>query len=265
MKFILGEKQEMTQKHAPNGAVIPVTKITVAPCVVTQVKRDASDGYLAVQIATGKKRNLPKPLKGHFKDLGSFRFVREFRLATADAAQTDSLKVGDKISVETFQPGDKVKVTGTSKGRGIQGVVKRHGFHGSPKTHGNNDQLRTPGSSGATEPQHVFKGSRMGGQMGNAQVTVANLEVIAIDSQKGELFIKGAVPGARGNLIMIYGGGDIQVVAVPSSKEENKKDTAEEVVAAVVAGKKEPEGSEPAAPVEDKTENKIEDKQETTT
>jgi len=260
MKFILGEKQEMTQKHATNGAVIPVTKIAVAPCVVTQVKRDASDGYLAVQVATGTKRNLPKPLKGHFKDLGSFRFVREFRLALTDATQAENLKVGDKISVETFQPGDKVKVTGTSKGRGFQGVVKRHGFHGSPKSHGHKDQLRMPGSIGATEPQHVFKGTRMGGQMGNAQVTVANLEVVAIDPQKGELFIKGAVPGPRGNLIMIYGGGDIQLVTLSTNQTASKEEPV-----AVTEDKK-----EPVAPVEnenkkDTAESTAEEKQETTT
>lgn len=219
MKFILAEKQEMTQKFGADGTVIPVTKVVAGPCVVTQVKTMDKDGYVGIQVGFGAKKKLSKPVKGHLKDLGNFRYLKEFRISAEEAK---TLAVGNKITATTFQAGDTIKVTGTSKGRGFQGVVKRHGFHGSPKTHGHKDQLRMPGSSGATGPAHVFKGTRMGGQMGNAQVTVTNLEVVEVDEKNNEIFIKGAVPGARNNLLLIAGLGDL-IIAVDEPKVEEPK------------------------------------------
>ncbi len=196
----------MTQKFGNDGTVIPVTKVVAGPCFVTQVKNQDRDGYTAIQVGFGAKKKLSKSIKGHLKNLGSFRYLKEFRVSDQDAKD---LTVGNKITAATFKPGDKVKVTGVTKGRGFQGVVKRHGFHGSPKTHGHKDQLRMPGSIGATGPQHVFKGTRMGGQMGSTPVTVTNLEIVEVDGAKNEIFIKGALPGARNNLLLISGVGDL--------------------------------------------------------
>ena len=170
----------MGQKFQKNGTVIPFTKILAIPCEVTQIKTIDKDKYSAIQISDGKKK-------------------KELR--------TDKIEVkkGDKLDVTQFKPGDPVKVTGTSKGKGFQGVVKRHGFHGSLATHGHKDQLRMPGSIGATGPARVFKGTKMGGQMGNKKATSLNLEIIEVNKEKNELLIKGAVPGARNSLVEIYG------------------------------------------------------------
>lgn len=217
----------MTQKFGADGTVIPVTKVVAGPCVVTQVKTMDKDGYVGIQVGFGTKKKLSKSVKGHLKNLGNFRYLKEFRIS-ADEAKT--LEVGNKITAATFQSGDIIKVTGTSKGRGFQGVVKRHGFHGSPKSHGHKDQLRMPGSIGATGPAHVFKGTRMGGQMGNTQVTVTNLEVVEVDEVKNEIFIKGAVPGAKNNLLLIAGAGDLVIAVEPiETKPEVATEEVEEV------------------------------------
>jgi len=210
MKFILAEKSEMTQKFAPNGTVVPVTKVVAGPCVVTQVKTTDNDGYVAVQLGFGSKRKVSKPVAGHLKNLGIFRYLREVRL-TPEQAQ--SLTVGNRITAGIFQPGDVIDVSGASKGKGFQGVVKRHGFHGSPASHGHKDQLRMPGSAGSQGPQHVLKGKRGPGRMGGGQVTVSNLEVVEVDASKNEIFIKGAVPGAIGNLLMIAGDGEFEILS----------------------------------------------------
>lgn len=180
MKFILGKKIEMTRVFQEDGTAVPVTKISAGPCKVTQVKTDEKDKYSAVQVSFENKK-------------------REYRL------EKPELKVGDQIDVTAFEKGDIVKVTGTSKGRGFQGVVKRHGFHGSLASHGHKDQLRMPGSIGATGPARVFKGMRMPGQMGNKQSSTINLEIIEVNKEKNELYVKGAVPGARNSLVIIYG------------------------------------------------------------
>jgi len=244
MKFILATKGVMTQKFAPDGQVIPVTTLLVDSCVVTQIKNQERDGYVAVQLATGTKRKLAKPLKGHFKALGSFRYVNEFRLKpAADIGQIKDLQVGDQIKVSVFQAGDLIQATGISKGHGFQGVVKRHKFSGHPASHGHKDQLRMPGSIGATEPQRVFKGKRMGGHMGDNQVTVKNLQVVEVDAQNNQLYVKGAIPGATGNLILISGPGELKFeIAQTSDKslaDQSAKDApsvkpapAESVVAA---------------------------------
>jgi len=200
----------MTQKFAPDGAVIPVTKVIAGPCVVVQIKTEKNDGYSAVQLGFGlkKSKNINKPQTGHLKKLGNFRYLREFRIPEAEAAK---LALGSKITSQVFQSGDMVKVTGLSKGKGFQGVVRRHGFHGSPATHGHKDQLRMPGSIGAGGNQHVLKGRRMPGQMGDSQVTVLNLEVVEINPENNEIFVKGALPGARNNLLLLAGDGEIVI------------------------------------------------------
>ncbi|MFH1187549.1 MAG: 50S ribosomal protein L3 [bacterium] len=201
MKFILGKKLEMTQKFLDDGTVVPVTAILAGPCAVTQVKTVAKDGYDAVQIGFGVKKKINKPQAGHLKGLDNFRYLREVR--SEELKDKEDLKRGDIIAVDNFQTGDMVKVSGISKGKGFQGVVRRHGFSGSPATHGHKDQLRMPGSIGSTGPQRVFKGMRMGGRMGDERITVKNLKVIEIDKNKNIIFIKGAVPGARNGLVEI--------------------------------------------------------------
>ena len=226
MKFILAEKKEMTQKFSSDGAVIPVTKVVAGPCLVTQLKTDKRDGYTAVQIGFGVKKNLTKSLRGHLKNLGNFRYLKEFRIKEDESQK---IKLGDKLMAKIFQVGDIIKVTGISKGKGFQGVVKRHGFHGSPASHGHKDQLRMPGSIGSTGPAHVFKGTRMAGQMGNAQVTVKNLKIVEVNPENNEIFIKGAIPGPRNNLVIISGSGDImieqEIKEEKPEKEEDKKNS----------------------------------------
>ncbi|OGL59141.1 50S ribosomal protein L3 [Candidatus Uhrbacteria bacterium RIFCSPLOWO2_12_FULL_46_10] len=201
MKFIIGYKSHMTQNHRSDGRVVPVTVVKAEPCIVTQIRTIDRDGYVALQVGTGARKRTSKPIAGHLKALGTFSRLREFRPAMTD--KIPDLKVGDKLDIGQFAAGDKVNVTGYSKGRGFQGVVKRHGFHGSPKTHGHKDQLRMPGSIGATAPQRVFKGMRMAGHMGNARTSVKHLEVVDVNVEKSELALKGAVPGARRSLVLI--------------------------------------------------------------
>jgi len=153
MKFILGKKLEMSQIFKDDGTVVPVTKVKAGPCQVTQVRNKDKDGYIAFQVGFGEKKKLNKPESGHLKKLGNYRYLIEFR-----EDEKAELKKGDKITTAVFEIGDKVKVTGVSKGKGFQGVVRRHGFHGSPASHGHKDQLRMPGSIGATDPARVFPG-----------------------------------------------------------------------------------------------------------
>jgi len=187
-----------------------VTKIQAGPVVVTQLKSQDTDGYSAVQVAFGDKKakNLSKSVLGHLKGLGSFRYLKEFRVEAKDLS---GLKVGDKIKAETFAEGDKVTVTGWSKGCGFAGVVKRHGFHGQDKTHGNKDQLRMPGSIGSGGVQRVFKGVRMAGHMGDAKITFHNAEIIKIDEEQNIIYLEGGVPGSRGSLILLTAKGDLKV------------------------------------------------------
>ena len=199
MKFILGKKLEMSQVFDEKNHVLPVTKVLVTPSVITQIKTLERDGYNAVQISFDKKKKLNKPQKGHFKDLGDFAFSKEFRLD-----DISSYNVGDSVSLDSFEEGLNIDVTGISKGKGFAGVVKRHGFHGQLASHGTKDQLRMPGSIGATGPAHVFKGTKMAGHMGNEKVTVKNLKIVKIDVKNNLLAVKGAVPGRRGTLLEIH-------------------------------------------------------------
>ena len=199
MAFILGKKLGMTQVFSENGSVLPVTVVGVEDNVVLQVRSKDKDGYEAVQVGTGarKGKNVAKAQKGHFKEMGSFMHVREFRNQGAD------LKTGDKIEVTTFALGDKVRVTGMMKGKGFQGVVKRHGFAGMPRSHGHRAVQRHAGSIGQRFPQHPLKGMRMAGRMGGVQRTTRGLTVVSIDSALGVIAIKGAVPGNIGGWVKI--------------------------------------------------------------
>jgi large subunit ribosomal protein L3 len=208
MKFILGTKEGMSQIFSEDGKLTPVTLIKVTPNVVIQVKTKEKDGYEAVQIGTGNTRKLSKGLKGHFNERGSFAHVREFPSADASTSSAQGagqtpLKVGDKVGIEQFEVGDKVKVTCMTKGKGFAGVVKRHGFAGAPASHGHKKVLRRPGSIGGRFPQHVRKGLRMAGRDGYDRVAARNLTVVVIDAEEGVLALKGAVPGTRGRLVEI--------------------------------------------------------------
>lgn len=207
MKFIIGTKGEMTQVYRPNGTPVAVTRVQIGACTVTQLKTAERDGYTAVQVGFGARRRLAKPQFGQAKGLGTFRGFHEFRVEPAELAQ---FHVGDAITAEVFASGDVVKVTGISKGRGFQGVVKRHGFGGHPKTHGHKDQLRMPGSSGATAPQHVLLGRRRGGHMGSDQVTVKNLEILGVAGD--HLLVQGGIPGSEGESVWIQGEGTMTIV-----------------------------------------------------
>lgn len=249
MKFIIGKKLDMTQIWR-GGNVIGVTRVQAGPCTVVQIKGDDKDGYSAVQVGFGerKEKNIAKPQLKHMKKAGvKSMFLREFRISldTPKDAKERQLKRGDKINVSTFEVGDNIQIEGVSKGKGFQGVVKRHGFHGQDKTHGTKDQARMPGSIGATGPAHVFKGMRMPGRMGCDQVTVKNSEVVEVDKENNIIFVKGAVPGARNSLVLISGEGELVITQkhentetqkhkntenTETQKHENKEENIEEVV-----------------------------------
>jgi len=241
MKFILGKKLGMSQIFNKEGRVIPVTLVEVLPCRITQVKTEKQDGYQAVQVGFGeiKERKVKKPQKGHIKKAGlknNFSGFIEFRDV--------DLKVGDEINISIFEEGDKIKVSGVSKGKGFQGVVKRHGFSGMPASHGTKHCLRAPGSIGSAFPQRVFKGKKMAGRMGFERVTVRGLQIAQVDEANSLLAVKGAVPGAKGTLLEIVGPGEIKLI---------KKEKVEKKVEKKIEKKEK---------VEKKEEKKIEKKEE---
>ena len=203
VKGLLGEKLGMTQVFDANNRMVPVTVIKAGPCVVTQVKTVASDGYDAIQVAYGQldPRKVNKPAAGHFEAAGVTprRTLTEIR--TNDSAE---YSLGQELTVDTFEAGQKVDVVGTSKGKGFAGVMKRHNFAGVSASHGSHRNHRKPGSIGASStPSRVFKGMRMAGRMGGDRVTVLNLTVHAVDAEKGLILLKGAVPGPRGGLVVL--------------------------------------------------------------
>ncbi|MFC4001559.1 50S ribosomal protein L3 [Prauserella oleivorans] len=203
VKGILGTKLGMTQVFDENNRVVPVTVVQAGPNVVTQVRNKEKDGYSAVQLAFGAvdPRRVNKPKTGHFEKAGVTprRFVAELR--TTDA---DSYEVGQEITADVFESGAVVDVTGTTKGKGYAGVMKRHGFKGQGASHGNQAKHRAPGSiGGCATPGRVFKGVRMAGRMGNNRVTTQGLRVHAVRPEDGLLLIKGAVPGPKGGLIFV--------------------------------------------------------------
>jgi len=201
-KFILATKLGMSQVFTDAGEAVGVTLLQVKPNVVTQVKTADKDGYVAVQVSTGAKKasKLSKAQRGHFKDLGSFRWTREFKAA---AVGGKDLAVGDTVDLSIFVPGDIVKVAGLTKGKGFAGAVKRHGFHGSPASHGHHHVLRHVGSIGQRFPQHTLKGSRGPGRDGQERVSMPGLRVIAVDVEIGLIAVKGAVPGAKGTILEV--------------------------------------------------------------
>jgi len=205
MKFIVGRKLDMTQVFGADGLVVPVTRVETNPCVVTQVKNKQKDGLDSIQVGYGKQKffRINKPTKGHLKDIKWDDTVTVRGMVDFKIEEGSKLEKGHVITIDAFKQGEKVQVIGKSKGRGFQGVVKRHGFHGSPASHGHKDQLRMPGSIGATDAARVFKGTRMGGHMGDDKVTVKNLEIVEIRPEENILFIKGAVPGARNGILFI--------------------------------------------------------------
>lgn len=198
MAGILGKKIGMTQIYRGN-LEIAVTAVEAGPCSVTQVKTAAKDRYNAIQIGFGQSKKLSKAEKGHLKDNGSFRYLREIR-----TDKVGDYQVGQKLDASIFKAGDKVKVEGISKGKGFAGGVKRHHFGGGPKTHGQSDRHRAPGSVGSTTtPGRVFKGLKMAGHMGAKKVSIRNLEVVEVDAAKNVVLLKGAVPGAKGGMLLI--------------------------------------------------------------
>jgi len=203
IKGVLGEKLGMTQVWDENNRVVPVTVVKAGPCVVTQIRKQEIDGYEAVQIAYGavKPTKVTKPEAGHFAKAGVTprRYTVEIR--TTDAAE---YTLGQEITAETFTQGQIVDVSGTSKGHGFAGVMKRHNFRGLGAGHGVQRKHRSPGSIGAcATPGRVFKGVRMAGRMGSARVTVQNLTVQAVDAEKGLILVKGAIPGPNGGLVLV--------------------------------------------------------------
>ena len=193
----------MTSTIAEDGVVQAVTLLSASPCVITQVKTDEKDGYKAVQIGfeEAKENNVAKAQQGHFKSAKVMpKIIREFRVPEI----TEDLKVGETISPEVFSVGDVVHVTGTSKGKGWAGTIKRHNFHRGRKTHGGRSYRRV-GSIGSMYPQRIFKGKKMAGQMGHEQVTVRNLKVAFIDPELGVIGVTGAVPGPRKSIVLVKG------------------------------------------------------------
>jgi large subunit ribosomal protein L3 len=260
MKFLIGKKQEMTQIFAEDGTVTPVTKVVAGPCFVSAKKDEASDGYHSIQLAWAEKstKNINKPLMGIIKkafnkEIG-FQYMKEFRMDKEDPIFS-KLEVGQKLDVSMFEVGDIVVVKGKSKGRGFQGVVKRHGFKGGKASHGHKDQLRMPGSIGATGPARVFKGTKMGGHMGDQSVTVSNLEVIKVDVEENVIYIKGAIPGARNGMLRLIAKGEFEIKKeeVKEKKEEVKKEDVP-----VVESKEEKKSSD--EPIKKEVEVKEEEK-----
>ncbi len=200
---IIGKKIGMSQIFDENGGMIPVTVVEAGPCIVTQVKTVKKDGYSAVQVGYSEKpeRFVKKPEKGYFDSIKvkPLKYLKEFR-----GFPSENSKVGKAITVEMFQVGDTVKTTGTSKGKGFQGVMKRYGFSGGPRTHGQSDRSRAPGSIGQSAyPSRVIKGLKMAGRTGGKKITTRSMRIAKIDKDNNLLYIKGAVPGAKNSIVTI--------------------------------------------------------------
>lgn len=203
MKFILGTKERMTQVFDGEGVAHPATIVKVSPMAVTQVKTADTDGYEAVQVATGetKEHRVSKAERGHLG--GAYNTVKEFRPRNGKKETLEGLEKGQTLDVSVFEPGDVIVVSAISKAKGFQGVVKRHNFSGGPRTHGNKHTERSGGSIGATGPARVFKGTKMAGRMGGDRVTVKNLKVLQVNKDENILLVSGAVPGRRGTLVEV--------------------------------------------------------------
>lgn len=252
---ILGSKGKMSHTFI-EGTRVPVTYVKTGPCVVTQIKSKDKDGYWGIQIGFGEKRikNVTKPLQGHLrgvlKDKKAPLFLREIRVKSEP-----ELKVGDILTVDkVFKKGDLIAVTGTSKGKGFAGVVKRWGFAGGPKTHGQSDRERAPGSIGAgTTPGRIWKGKKMGGRMGTEKVTVKNLIIVDVNPELGEVAVSGAIPGKKGGLLLLtkLGSGKLSELVQETHAQIVEGEPEE-------AGEGKEEGSD-EGPAEPKTEEKREE------
>jgi large subunit ribosomal protein L3 len=202
VRGLIGKKIGMMSLFTPDGRYVPVTVIQAGPCIVTQVKTVQTDGYNALQLGFGeiKPTHINKPLEGHQKKAGEERFAV---LKEMPVEKPEDFNLGQALTLDLFQVGDRVEITGTSKGRGFSGVIKRHGYHGGPKTHGSKSQ-RIPGSVGCSaSPSRVFKGKKLPGRYGNDQKTVRNLEIVDIRPDANLILLKGPVPGSRSGLIAI--------------------------------------------------------------
>ncbi len=222
---LLGIKKNMTSTYDSRGRRVGATILEIAPNLVTQVKTvETKDGYDGVQLGYGTKKSVKKPQIGHAKAAGLDAKIRWFREVKAE--NMEDIKPGQSIILDqVFSIGDVVKVTGTSKGKGFQGGVKRHGFHGGPKTHGQSDRHRAPGSIGSgTTPGRVLKGKKMAGHMGNIGASVANLEVVGIDKTKSQLVVKGGVPGAVGGLLVITKLGRVKGYTPPPEEKVEEEE-----------------------------------------
>lgn len=202
MKALITRKVGMTSTIEQNGVVSAVTLLSVSPCTITYIKTNDKDGYTAIQLGCEDQKKMGKALAGHFKHSKvQPKIVREFRIDEIG----EELKVGEKISADVFNVGDVVNVTGTSKGKGWAGTIKRHNFHRTRATHGSKSHERRPGSIGSMYPQHVFKGKKMAGQMGHTQITIKNLRVALVDKDLGVIGVTGAVPGPKKSIVTVRG------------------------------------------------------------
>ncbi len=242
---LIGRKLGMIQMFDKDGSLRGVTVIEAGPCLITQIRTQDRDGYEAVQLGFGATKRRNKPMRGHLKQQGNLRFLREFKVE-----ESSSHAIGERVGAEIFEEGDRVDVTGVSKGRGFAGVVKRHHFAGGPKTHGQSDRHRAPGSIGSgNTPGRVFKGMRMGGHMGDEKVTVQGLEVLQSDPVRGLLLVAGSVPGAKNGLLRIrYASQTLKTARTRTPK------TLEEIQAeATAADEAAPVGTDEAAAESDET------------
>lgn len=228
IQTLFGIKKNMTSTYDSRGRRVGATVVSMNPNLITQTKTaEGKDGYNAIQFGLSSKKSLKKPQIGHLKRAGSERQVRWFREIKVESME--DLKPGQEISLnQVFSIGDSVKVTGTSKGKGFQGGMRRHGFHGGPRTHGQSDRMRAPGSIGSgTTPGRVLKGKRMAGHMGDETISTKNLEVVKVDKKNNLLVIKGAVPGATGELVMITRLGRMKGYTPPPEEKPSEEEEQE--------------------------------------
>jgi len=263
VREIIGKKLGMTRLFSEQGNIVAVTVIEAGPCPVIQKKTKEKDGYAALQVGFLPKKptRVNRPLMGHFKKGGGGAF---YVLAELKVDDVDPYEMGQKIAVDIFQPGDVVDVTGTSKGRGFSGVMKRHGFRGAPGSHGTHEYFRHGGSIGsAADPSRTFKGKKMPGHFGNRRVTVQNIEVIEVRPQQNLIFLKGAIPGWRNGIVIIRGAKKATIPLRPASsqakggepkKEKLKREEIRDEGTEHVSTKEEPEKKEAEVRVSEEAE-----------
>jgi large subunit ribosomal protein L3 len=244
VREIIGKKLGMTRLFSQEGDIVQVTVIEAGPCPIIQKKTEEKDGYNALQVGFLPKKpgRVNRPLMGHFKKSGkgAFYILKELRLD-----EPDPYELGQEICADIFQPGDLVDVTGTSKGRGFSGVMKRHGFRGAPGSHGTHEYSRHGGSIGsAADPSRTFKGKKMPGHFGNRRVTVQNIEVVEVRSQENLIFLKGCVPGWRNGIVTIRQAKKAAIPLLPVSPREKREEQEKEEVKAEVEGKAKAEAKE---------------------